>query len=337
MKRVSDHPSHGEETGCCAHDHENGGDGQARTEVAGGGHQHGSGHSHAHGASPKAMKYALAITLSFMVLEAIGGYLANSLALLSDAAHMLTDAGAMILGIVALWISRRPYTPKMSYGYHRAEILGALTNGLTIWLIAGMLVYEAIRRLSSPPEVQGHIVFVVASIGLLANLASMRFLHSEKHHSLNVRAVYLHVVADMLGSIGAIVAGLVLWLTGWRPIDLIITFLSAVLMLISSWELVKESVGILMESAPRGVDPLEVREDLKGLEGVDGVHDLHVWTLSSGRLALSAHLLSRNPQGVLAAANRMLSRKYSIVHTTLQIEHPDEFSGDRCFDCHGEG
>lgn len=301
------------------------------------GHSHGHSHHHhrhAHGAeAPKLMIRAIGITVFFMIVELVGGWMANSLALISDAAHMLTDVGAMLLSLFALWVAKRPSTPTMSFGYHRAEILGALTSGLMIWLISGFLIYEAIVRIQSPPEVQGPIVFVVASIGLAANLFSMWMLHQAKEDNINIRAAYLHLLSDSLGSVGAIIAGAVLSITHWRPIDPIVTILFALLMLYSSWSLVKEAVGVLMESTPRHVDPTQVRNDLQGIVSVQEAHDLHIWSVSSGKLALSVHLISLETETVLRAANELLQVKYGIAHTTIQIEHPDRFDSERCYDC----
>ena len=301
-------------------------------------HKHGLfGHGHAHlppGAAPAAITRAMIVTIIFMFIELIGGWFANSLALLSDGAHMLTDVGAMLLSLFALWVARKPSTPIMSYGYHRAEILGALVSGLLIWLIAGLLGYEAIARLSSPPEVKGKMVFVVATIGLVANLISMRMLWRAKDANINVRAAYLHLLSDALGSIGAIIAGLVLWLTNWRLVDPIITIFFAALMLISSWKLVKEAIGVLMESVPAGIDPEEVKADLAAISGVTEVHDLHIWAVSSGRLALSVHLIAGKNGTVLAAARAVMKAKYGIVHTTIQVEDPEHFREEGCYDCH---
>lgn len=305
------------------------------------GHPHAHPHHHSHGLhdhglqgqAPQVITRAIVITLIFMVIELVGGWLSNSLALISDAAHMLTDVGAMLLSLFALWVARRPSTPTMSWGYHRAEILGALLSGLLIWLISGMLIYEAIARIQSPPEVKGPLVFIVATIGLGANLVSMWMLKSAKSDNMNVRAAYLHMLSDSLGSIGAIIAGIVLWLTGWSPIDPIITLVFAVLMLISSWSLVKEAVGVLMESTPTHLNPNQVLEDLQTLPEVKEAHDLHIWTVSSGRLALSVHLISEKTETVLTGANAILQDKYGILHTTIQIEHPERFQSKRCYDC----
>ncbi len=277
---------------------------------------------------------AMVVTIVFMAIEAIGGYFANSLALLSDAAHMLTDIGAMLLSLFAIWVSHRPSTARMSFGYHRAEVLGALVSGLMIWALAGILVYESILRLRTPQDVQGGIVFVVASIGLAANLVSMRFLNHAQHHNMNAKAAYLHMLSDALGSIGAIIAGAVLYFTHWRPIDPIVTIFFSVLMLVSSWQLVREAVGVLMESTPIGIDPDAVMRDLAAIATVREAHDLHIWTVSTGKPALSVHLVAAGEsEDVLHAAMKLLEEKYQIIHTTIQVEQPDKFRSERCYDC----
>lgn len=315
------------------HDHDH-----AHGHGHGHGHSHGGGllgHHHHHGASqaPQAILRAIAVTVVFMVLELVGGWFANSLALISDGAHMLTDVGALLLTLFVLWLARRPSSDTMTFGYHRAEILGALGSGLAIWVISGFLIYEAIERMQAPPEVNGPVVFVIATIGLIANLVSMRMLSHAKHENLNVRAAYLHVVSDMLGSIGAIIAGAVLWITHWRPIDPIITVLFAGLMLVSSWSLVKEAIQILMESTPSGFDASKIRTDLRALPGVQEVHDLHIWTVASGRHALSVHVIAIEAGGLLSQVNAILKERYGIIHTTVQIEHPDRFQSENCYDC----
>jgi cobalt-zinc-cadmium efflux system protein len=295
-------------------------------------HHHGGLHSH-HGNAPKLIWRAIFITLIFMFIELVGGWLSNSLALVSDAAHMLTDIGAMLLSLFAIWFARRPTTLTMSFGYHRAEILGALFSVMLIWMVSGVLIFEALVRLQSPPEVQGPIVLVVATIGLGANLLSMKMLHGAKADNINIRAAYLHLLSDSLGSIGAILAGLILWLTNWHPIDPLITILFAILMLVSSWGLLKETLAVLMESTPTHVDPKQVTIDLHALVGVEESHDLHIWSVSSGKLALSVHLISRETEILLERAHTVLRDKYGITHTTIQIEHPDRFQSERCYDC----
>lgn len=300
------------------------------------GHSHPHQHFHHHSGkkAPSAIWKAIAVTLLFMGVEAVGGWLANSLALLSDAAHMFADVGAMLLSLFAIWVARRPSTHTMSFGYHRAEIIGALFSGLSIWFISGLLVYEAVLRMSSPPDVKGPLVFGVAAIGLIANLAAMRALESARAENINVRAAYLHVISDVLGSIGAMVAGLILWFTGWKPIDPIITIVFSALMLLSSWGLVRDSIAVLMESTPRHIDSRKIRKRLTELTGVQEAHDLHIWSVSSGRLALSVHLVSeRNESTLLKEANHLLEEEFEILHTTIQVEHPKHFSSERCYDC----
>jgi len=273
------------------------------------------------------------VTALFLVVEAVGGWLSNSLALLSDAGHMLADMGGLLLSLFAAWVSRRPASQTMSFGYHRAEILGALLSGLSIWALAGILTFEAYGRLSHPAEVQGNIVLVVAAAGLLVNLFSLRLLHADQEHSLNVRGAYLHVAADALGSIGALIAGALIYWKGWTWVDPTITFLLAALMLGGSWTLIRDSVAILMESTPRGVDPQRLRLALQSIAGVVEVHDLHVWTVGSGRLAMSAHLVSANSESTLQSAHEVLESQFGIRHSTIQVEHPERFKSERCYDC----
>jgi cobalt-zinc-cadmium efflux system protein len=297
---------------------------------------HGHHHGHATKQAEPALRRALLVTLAFMGVELVGGLWSNSLALVSDAAHMLGDSGALLLSLFVVWLSKRPPSPRMTFGYHRVEILGALISGVGIWGIAAGLVYESIQRLSAPPEVHGQIVSIVAAIGLLANLVSIRLLHSAQGENLNVRAAYLHVAADALGSIGALIAGLVLWFSGWRPIDPIVTLIMAALMVLSSWSLVRESLAILLESTPGHVDPEKVTLALKGLPGIVDVHDLHVWSLSSGRAAMSAHVVV--PTGaqtgrLLEQATQILDEQFGLHHTTLQFEESGSRPSEHCDDC----
>jgi cobalt-zinc-cadmium efflux system protein len=303
---------------------------------------HAHAHSHSHhwgeltGSDRKANRligFSIAITVLFMGIELVAGLYANSLALLSDSAHMLTDVGSMLLSLFAIWLARRPGTPAMSYGYHRAEILGALGSVLLIWLASGGLIYEAFLRLQHPPDVEGSIVFGVASAGWIANLTSMAILHGARQENINIKATYLHLLADSLGSLGAMIAGAVLWFTHWDPIDPLITLFFAVLMMVSSYGLLKETLAVLMESTPAHLDPQAVSQSLSELPGVQELHDLHIWSVSSGRLALSVHLISREKEGLLQKAHELLKSRYQIVHTTIQIEHPDEFQSERCYDC----
>lgn len=268
---------------------------------------------------------ALAITTTFFVVEVAGGLLTGSLALLADAGHMLTDAGALGLALFALWVSRRPITARRSYGYYRMEILAALVNGVALVLIAVYIFWEAIERLQHPPEVQSLPMLAVAGMGLLANLATLAVLGHESHANLNVRAALLHIVGDLFGSLGAITAGAVMLLTGWYLADPLLSIAIGALILWSAWGLVGESVDILLEATPRHIDASEVADAMASIDGVVEVHDLHIWTLTSGYLALSAHAVvpdySRAAQ-VLSELTALLHDRYGIEHATIQIEVP---------------
>ncbi len=279
------------------------------------------------------MQIALWIAFAFMLIEVIGGWMANSLALISDAMHLFTDVGAFLLSLIALKIAHWPSTPSMSYGYHRAEILGALTSAVSLWALSGVLIYEAITRLFHPPEVHGITVFIVAFLGLFANLIMMRVLHSGQHHNLNVRAAYLHVLGDLLGSVGVIISGAILWLTNWKPIDPIVTIIFSLQLLFISGKLIKKTVNILMEGTPEGIDIATVEKDLANLIGVKEVHDLHLWAVSSSVTALSVHLVTTQPDATLNAAHRLIADKYHIQHMTIQVEDPASFEAKYCYDC----
>ena len=260
-----------------------------------------------------------------MVVEVVGGLLANSLALLADAGHMLTDVAAVALALFVAWIARRPATPQKTYGYLRLEILAALVNGSALLVIAGAIVWEAIERLNAPPAVEPRILIGVATLGLLANVVSMRLLHAGHTDSLNVRGAYLHVISDLLGSVGAILAGAIIWLTGWTLADPIISVFVALLILGSAWRLVRDSVEVLLEATPRHIDPAEVETRLRATPGVSTVHDLHVWTVTSGVIAMSGHLVVEDPhvnQRVLEDARRQLN-DLGIHHVTIQIERAE--------------
>ena len=293
-----------------------------------------SSHKHcSHAVQGKALYSTLTIALIFMAIEVIGGFLANSLALFSDALHLLIDAGAILLALLVLKIAHLPRTVKMSYGYHRAEILGALTNALSLWILCAILIYEAIMRLTHPEPVKGPIVFVVATIGLVANIIMIRKVHPSIGHSLNIRAVYLHIIGDLLGSVAILLGGAILWWTHWSPIDPIISLAFAMGILYSSWKVIAQSIKILMESTPDGVDALAIERDLYAVSGVTEVHDLHIWTVASHHIALSVHLVSTSPQKTLNEAHRILEKKHEIRHMTIQVEDPSAFEPKFCYDC----
>jgi cobalt-zinc-cadmium efflux system protein len=285
-----------------------------------------AGHGHDHGAADRrALAAALALILGFLVVEVVVGLLADSLAVLADAGHMLTDSFALGLALFASWIAGRPSTPARSFGYRRAEILAALTNAVLLVVIAIWIFVEAIRRLDDPPDVLGGWVLLVGVLGLMVNLAAAGLLaRSHAGGSLNRRAALRHVLADLLGSAGVIVAGLLIVTTGWLQADAIVSMAIAVLVLASSWSILRESVGILLEGTPRGIDAEEVGRAMASLEGVQEVHDLHIWTISSGFPSLSAHVLvaaGADCHGIRLRLERMLADRFALTHTTLQVEH----------------
>ena len=281
----------------------------------------------------QAMHRALWIAVVFMLVEILGGWFANSLALLSDAMHLFTDVGALLLGIIVAKMARWPATPTMSYGYHRAEILGALVSAASLWALSGVLIYESIHRFFQPEIVDGPVVFYIATIGLLANFWMMRILHASQHQSLNVRAAYLHILGDVLGSVGVIFSGIILWTTGWNFIDPLITIIFTLTILRSSGKVIQQTIGILMESTPEEIDPEVVQKALEQLPGVQEVHDLHIWSASHHKIVLSVHLVADRKVDVLGEAHRRLEAEFGIRHMTIQIEDPKEFEPKYCYDC----
>ena len=268
------------------------------------------------------LTWVLAITAVFMVAEAVGGVLSGSLALLADAGHMFTDVSALALSVFAMRLARRPATTKRTFGYARLEILAALVNGASLLAIAGLILFEAWQRLSVPVDVQAPLMLGVATVGLLVNIAGATLLHGHAHDNLNVRGAYLHVLGDLLGSVGAIAAGIIILTTGWTIADPIASILIALLILWGAWGLVREAADILLESAPAHVDMDAVLEDLAAVEGLDEVHDVHVWTLTSGFVALSAHGVIDDPRlhTRILEDIRTRMRAHGIEHVTFQIE-----------------
>ncbi|MGK2952872.1 MAG: cation diffusion facilitator family transporter [Thiobacillus sp.] len=283
---------------------------------------HGAGHAHHHTTQNGTLLVALLLTLSFAVVEAVAGWWSGSLALLADAAHMLTDSSALGLAAAAAWLARRPPSMLHSYGLVRAEVLAALFNSLMMLVLIGFIVSEAIERIGAPRDIAGGTVIGVAAIGLAINLVVAWILHRGEQ-TLNTRAALLHVLGDALGSVAAITAGIVIVTTGWTPIDPLLSLLVAALILVSALRLLREVVHVLMEGVPLTVRLDTVGRDLAKLDGVLRVHDLHVWTLSSGTIALSAHLEIRNLAdwpGILAAARQTMETRHGIGHVTLQPE-----------------
>jgi cobalt-zinc-cadmium efflux system protein len=258
-----------------------------------------------------------------MVAEVVGGLLTNSLALLADAGHMLSDVGALGLSLFAVWVAERPPNPKRTFGYYRAEILAALVNGATLVAISVFIFVEAYRRLWQPPVVLGAAMMGIATGGLVVNVLMLGILHKGRKENLNVRGAWLHVLTDALGSIGAIVAGVLIWLGGWNWVDPLASVLIGCLVVFSSWRLLAESVSVLMESAPRGIDVDQVHQAMRQVPGVRAVPDLHVWTITSGLDALSAHVVAHTGQShphLLADLQTILRKQFGLHHLTIQIE-----------------
>ena len=279
-------------------------------------------HDHAHQSHQGRLRWALVLTAVFFVAEVAGGVISNSLALLADAGHMFTDVGALALSLFVAWFSRQPAAPEKTYGYLRLEILAALLNGAVLLLVSGLIVWEAIERLQAPEPLQGGLMLGVALGGLLINAASAAILHPVHGHSLNARGAYLHVVGDLLGSVGTVIAALVVRTTGWLTADPIASMVVTLLVVRSAWRLVRESVDVLLEATPAHISLGRVREGLQSIAGIESVHDLHVWTVTSGMVAMSAHAVVKEPdanQQVLEAAVAAMQR-LGISHVTLQVE-----------------
>ena len=268
------------------------------------------------------MRLALTLTLAVLVAEVVGGIVSNSLALLADAGHVLTDSAALALSLFVAWFSRQRVTAEKTYGYLRLEILAALVNGTTLLGISIWIVIEAVARFRTPEPVGGTLMLVIASVGLVANALAALTLHPVNKNSLNVRGAYLHVLSDLLASVGTIVAAIVIAVTGWLYADPLASLLTTALIVRGAWQLVRESVDVLLEATPAHIAIGEVRAALQAIPGVESVHDLHVWTVTSGVVALSAHAIVREPerqQDVLERACDLMGHM-GIHHCTIQIE-----------------
>ncbi len=288
---------------------------------------HGHSHDHSHGhanAGTRALGWTLVLLAAYTVAEVVGGLATDSLALLADAGHMLSDVLSLLLALGAIWLARRPATPDRSFGYRRAEIIAAFLNGLLLVVVAAWVLFEAVRRLSDPPEVLGGWMLVVAVGGLVVNVAAFAILARSGRESLNVEAALRHVLADVLGSVGVIVASVVILTTGWELADPIVSAVIALLILASAWGVIHDSGHILLEGTPPGIAADEVERMILGVPGVKSVHDLHVWTITSGFDALSAHVLvggNEDCHAVRRAVEQALARSFGIRHTTLQVDH----------------
>ncbi len=279
------------------------------------------------GKNRRDLAVTLAITATYCLIEFTGGLLTNSLALLSDAGHMLADVGALGVSLFALRLAQLPPTSRKTFGYHRIEILAAFVNGLLLWLIVGLIYNEAYQRLFDPPTVRSGPMMLIAVVGLVVNAVSMWILQHSQAESLNVRAAFVHVFGDALGSLGAVAAGAIMLATGWYLADPLVSAGIGLLILYSSWGIVRESVDILMQGTPREMRIEDIEDCLLAVDGVRQVHDLHVWTLTSGRYLLSVHLVvSRNdaPRPIIDAAQTRLRERFGIGHTTVQVDPEDE-------------
>jgi cobalt-zinc-cadmium efflux system protein len=284
---------------------------------------HNAPHTLVRAGSRRRLSLALAATAAWFVVELAAGFYTNSLALIADAAHMLTDVAALSLSMFALKVASRPATHKKTFGYLRAEILASLANGVLLVLVALSVLYEAYQRLVAPPPVRGGTMLIVAALGLVVNIVTLSILYRFQHASLNVRGAFLHVVGDALGSVGAIVAGTLMVWRQWYLADPLVSALVSFLIMYSSWHLLRESVDVLLEGAPGHLDVASILKDLGSTEGVLSVHDLHVWSITSGMPAMSCHVVLRkdaDPSVVLSNLSSVMRATHGIEHTTIQIE-----------------
>ncbi len=294
----------------------------------------GDGHDHGRSASRRRLAIALVLGAGYLGAEVVGGLLTGSLALLADAGHMLSDVAALALALYASWIASQPSGERWTYGRARAEVLAALAQGVALVVVALMIAREAFERMAAPPPVLGAGVLAIATGGLIVNLIALWLLNPGKHDSLNIRGAWLHVLSDALGSVGAMTAGALIWAFGWTWADPVASILISVLVVVSAWHLLREAVDVLMEAAPRNLRLERVREALLALADVESIHDLHVWTVGSGEVALSCHLVVPDDGScapLLSRAYATLREEFSIHHATLQIET----EGQRLADCVG--
>lgn len=292
---------------------------------------HGSGSD-----SRRKLSVVLVLTAVYMIAEAVGGWVSGSLTLLADAGHMLTDVAALALALLAVWFGSRPATSRKTFGYYRLEIVAALVNGVALILISMLIIYEAVQRWSSPPVVKSNLMITVAAGGLIVNLICAWILHGRHDIDLNIRGAWLHVMSDALGSVAAIVAGLVMWFYGWYIADPFFSILIALLIVWSSWALIRESTNVLLEGTPSHINLAAVEAAILETSGVSDVHDLHIWTITSGRDALSAHVIhSQTTQAseLLRDLRAKLQAQFGVDHLTIQMETSD-FEDETFHFCH---
>ena len=293
------------------------------------GHEHSAEGGHAHSAGSRnknRLALVLALTGSYMVVEIIGGLLSHSLALLAEAAHMFTDVTALALAFFAIRFAERPPTPERTYGYHRVEILAALANAAFLIALSGLILFEAVERLGNPPAVHGKAMFLVATFGLIVNGVGIFVLRAGAADSLNVKAAYYEVLSDAVSAMGVILAGAIVWATGWYYADPLVSAGIGLFILPRTWALLKEAVGVLLEGTPSHVDLDALRASMEAVPGVTRVHDLHVWTITSGMHALSAHAgvaEGVSTTGVLEALRQCVATQFKITHVTVQLEEAE--------------
>ena len=288
-------------------------------------HDHSSDHSHDHSNSQRVLLIVLALNVIYMVAEAVGGWWSNSLALLSDAGHMLADIAAIALSLFAARFAQRPATPSKTYGYYRMEILAALANGVTLIVISLLICYEAWHRLRQAEVVNAKLLIAISLGGLLVNVISAKVLHGANTSDLNMRGAFLHVLGDLFGSLAAVIAGLLILWRGWLWADPVFSVVICVLIVYSSWRLVSEAVNVLLEGTPAHIDAGVVEAAMRTVPGVRDIHDLHIWTITSNRHAVTAHVIiaeSETSYRILRELRELLARRFSLTHSTLQIEDP---------------
>lgn len=283
----------------------------------------------------RSLKIVFAITASYLIVEVVVGFISNSLALLSDAAHMLTDVGGQALALFAIWMTSKPRNSRKTYGYYRVEILSALTNALVLIFISGYILFEAWQRFKNPPEVAGIPMLVVAFCGLIVNLIGMKVLSAGSKESINIKGAFLEVVSDMLSSVGVIIAGIVILATGWLYIDPIMSAFIGLFILPRTYKLLKESVDILLEAVPADINYAAVEKYIVERPGVQSIHDLHIWTITSGVIALSAHVIMKEETSfseisdLVANIKEDLNTEFKIGHTTVEIhKEKDNYKGN---------
>ena len=307
------------------------------------------GDSHGHitsaaGKNKKSLVIVFGLTAFYLIVEIIGGFWTGSLALLADAGHMLTDVAALTLTLAAIWFASRPATAKKTFGYYRLEILAAFVNGIALVLISLFVIYEAYERWQTSPEIKGTALTIIAVGGLIINLVCAWLLHGDHAHDLNMRGAWLHVIGDALGSVTAIAAGVLIVSFGWLWADAASSVLISLIIIVGAWNLIKESVNVLLEGTPAHINLKAVEETIRKTEDVEDVHDLHVWTITSGMEALSVHIIHRetvSQKALLQTVRTKLHNEFGIDHLTIQMEtleteqqsqaHPC-FSGANCFD-----